>query len=70
MVLADAEDVEADAVGLLDLLDQLAQAFRRRHRTAGFVVGGGETVDPNLHGSCSPDGPGGSEYILTSSCMM
>ena len=30
VVLADAEDVEADLVGELDLLDQVAQPLRRR----------------------------------------
>jgi hypothetical protein len=44
MVLADAEHVEADLVGELDLLDQVPQALRR-------VAAGGfaECVDADFH---------------------
>jgi len=44
MMLADAEHVQADLVGELDLLDQVAQAL-------GRVAAGGfaECVDADLH---------------------
>ena len=51
VVLADAEDVETDLVGQLDLLDQVAQALTRclghaRHH-AGLELA--ERVDADLH---------------------
>ena len=47
VVLADAEDVEPDLVGQLDLLDQVAQPLLR-----GLIPGSdvGERVDAELHG--------------------
>ena len=49
VVLADAEDIQADLVGALDALEQLAQADCRTGGQAGVVEGGGETIDPDLH---------------------
>ena len=48
VVLADAEDVEADLVGELDLLDEVAQALGGADRPARLRVGRhlGERVDP------------------------
>ena len=55
VVLADAEDVEPDLIGELDLLDQVAQALRGADHPPGSRVGRqlGERVDPELHLSCS-----------------
>ena len=52
VVLADAEDVEADLVGELDLLDEVAQALLGL-TSAGRRVGGqlAEGVDADLHAS-------------------
>src|ERR1700723_2231530 len=51
MMLADAEDVEADSIGEFDFVEQAAQALRRRERFAGDRVGDrcGKAVDANLH---------------------
>jgi len=51
VVLADAEHVEADLVGELDLLEQVAQPLRRRDRPAGCRVGRHfrEGVDAQFH---------------------
>jgi hypothetical protein len=40
VVLAHAEDVEAELVGERDLLEQVAQPFLRADRRAGAGVGG------------------------------
>ena len=57
MVLADAEDVEPDLVGQLDLLDQVAQAHlgRQRHPALRIArhIGKGVQTEFN-HGSDSP----------------
>ncbi len=52
VMLADAEDVEADLIGEFDLVEQAAQALRGRECFAGDRVGDrcGEAVDANLHG--------------------
>jgi hypothetical protein len=51
MVLAEAEHVQADLVGELDLLDQVAQALLGADRPARVWVGGqlGEGVDAKFH---------------------
>src|SRR5205085_585083 len=49
VVLADAEDVQPDLVGQLDLLEQVAEAL------GGAEAGSGELregVDPELHDTC------------------
>jgi hypothetical protein len=53
VVLADAEDVEPDLIGELDLLDQLLQALLRADRLAGRRVRTdlAECVDSELHRS-------------------
>src|SRR5262249_52958164 len=56
MVLPDAEDIEAGLGGMLDLLDELAEAVGRRHRPARFGVCGGEAVNSYLHGWLLTDG--------------
>ena len=50
-MLADPEDVEADLVGKLDLLHQVAQALARADRLprAGVRRQLGKGVDPDLH---------------------
>ena len=51
VMLADAEDVETDLVGELDLLDEVAQTCGRIDRAARHRVGGqlGEGVEPEFH---------------------
>jgi hypothetical protein len=49
VVLADAEGVEADLVGALDLGDEIAQPLRRVLGLAVLREGGGEAVDADLH---------------------
>ena len=51
VVLADAEDVEPDLVGELDLLEQVAEPLRGRDRPARPRVGRElrEGVDAELH---------------------
>ncbi len=50
MMLADADDVETDAIGELDLVDELAQLARRRGRVAARRgIRGGEAVDTDFH---------------------
>ena len=49
VVLADSEDVQPDLIGVLDLLDQVAQPIRRRDLAAGVGVRGREAVDADLH---------------------
>ena len=49
MMLADAEHIQPDLVGVLDLLNEVAQALRGTQRSAGLVVCRGETVDSQLH---------------------
>ena len=51
VVLADAEDVEADLVGELDLLDQVAQALLRATLAPARVR---ERVDADLHDRVLP----------------
>src|SRR5262249_32509526 len=53
MVLADAEHVESDFVGVLDLLDELAQPLRRVDRAAVLVERRGKAVNAYLHSSHS-----------------
>jgi hypothetical protein len=54
VVLADPEDVQANLIGVLDLLDQVAEAIRWAGREAGVGVGRREAVDPDLQDSSSP----------------
>ena len=51
MVLAEAEDVEPDLVGELDLLEQVAESLGRADDPTRLRVGRqlGERVDPQLH---------------------
>ena len=51
MVLADAEDVEADLVGQLDLLNQVAQPLSSADHLAAAGIGRdlAERIDPELH---------------------
>ena len=51
VMLADAEDVEPDLVGQLDLLDQVAQPLLGADHVPGPRVGRQlrEGVDPDLH---------------------
>ena len=52
VVLADAEDVEADLVGELDLLDQVAQALLRADDGPDAVRRAlSEGVDAEFHGA-------------------
>ena len=56
VVLADAEDVEPDLVGELDLLDQVAEALLRAEdgaRRVGRALS--EGVDAELHADQSSD---------------
>jgi hypothetical protein len=50
-MLADAEDVEADTVGKLDFLDEVAQAFFGRNEPARRRIGSAldEAVNPDFH---------------------
>ena len=52
MVLADAEHLEADLIGELDLFHQIAEPLRRRQRPAGRRVRRvlDKRVDADLHG--------------------
>src|SRR5262245_23334332 len=72
-MLANPEDIEAELVGVLDLLDQFTKALRRRHRTTRFGVGRGETVNSDFH-ELPPDlgSPRrrGRRYILISNYMI
>ncbi len=56
VVLADAEDLKADLLGELDLLDQLAQPPLGRDGAPGVGVGRelGEGVDTDLHPAHRP----------------
>jgi hypothetical protein len=56
VVLADADDVEADLVGELDLLQQVAQALARADATRRRMVGRevSEGVDADLHALLPP----------------
>jgi hypothetical protein len=49
MVFADAEDVEARLIRVLDLLDQVLQAVLRTHGPAAVVERGCKTVNADLH---------------------
>ena len=49
MMLADSEDVEPDLIGVLDLLDQVAKAFRFTDRAARLVVRSREAVNSDFH---------------------
>jgi len=51
VVLADAEDVQSDLIGELNLLEQVAQPLRRADRPARSGVGRdfGEGVDTQFH---------------------
>jgi hypothetical protein len=49
MVLPDSKDVQADLIGVLDLLDQVPEPVRGVHGAAGFVVRRCEAINPNLH---------------------
>ena len=41
--------IESDLIGVLDLLDQVAQAVRRTDRAAGVVMRRCEAIDADLH---------------------
>ena len=60
VVLADAEHIEADLVGQLDLFDQVAQPLRRVDGLPGRRIGRGfrECVDADFH--AGPFGRGGA----------
>ena len=71
VVLAEAEDVEAELVGEGDLLDEVAQALRRADRAAGGGVGAdvGEGVEAELHpgsflSAAAPAAAGGRRRAL------
>ena len=51
VVLADAEDVEPELVGQLDLLEQVGQPLLLADRLAGLRIGSpvGERVEAELH---------------------
>ncbi len=49
MVLADAEHVQPDVIGLLDLFDEVAKTICWADRETRFVVRRGEAVDADLH---------------------
>src|SRR5437667_3041857 len=49
VVFADSKYVQANLIGMLDLLDQVAQTVRRAHGTAGVVVRRREAIDADLH---------------------
>jgi hypothetical protein len=50
MVLADAEDIETDAIGMLDLVDEMTKSGGRADRTALVSqTRRGKTVDADLH---------------------
>jgi hypothetical protein len=49
MVFADSKYVQPNLIGVFDLLDQVAQAFRRTDRKAGVVERRREAIDANLH---------------------
>ena len=51
MMFADAEDIEAGAIGHLDLVDKISHADCGRRQSAGHRVRniGGETVDADFH---------------------
>ncbi len=53
MVFANAKDVQANLVRILDLFDQVAHPIRRRDGQAGVVVRCRETIYPDFHG-CIP----------------
>ena len=69
VVLTDAEDVQPDPVGELDLLDEVAQPLLDADQLAGARVGChlAEGVDAELHAASVPHGPGhapvGGVYI-------
>ena len=52
MVLANTKDVEADLVGELDLLEQVAESLLGAQHRAGARIEGGfrERVKADLHG--------------------
>jgi hypothetical protein len=52
VVLADSEDVEAEGVGELDLLDEVREALLGRDRVGGQLA---EGVDADLHASTVED---------------
>jgi hypothetical protein len=49
MVFTDAKGVQADLIGVCNLVDQLTQPVRWTHRATAVVERGGESVNPNLH---------------------
>jgi hypothetical protein len=49
VVFADSKDVQANLIGMFDLLDQVAQTIRRVDGKAGVVVCRCEAIDANLH---------------------
>lgn len=55
MVLADSEDIESNLIGVLDLLDQVAQTLRWTERSAGVGVRRGEAIDSDFHGAESEE---------------
>jgi hypothetical protein len=55
MVLADAENIEADLVGVHDFVDQVAQPLRRTEGAAAVGVRRSEAVDADLHQSMIRD---------------
>jgi hypothetical protein len=59
MVLAEAEDLEADLVGEFDLLDEVAQPLGWPDTTAADRIGAdvGEGIQSEVHGSMLLLGP-------------
>jgi hypothetical protein len=51
MVLADAERIQANLIGMFDLLDQVGKTDRRTNRTAGVIVRRSEAINADLHSS-------------------
>jgi hypothetical protein len=49
MVFADAKRVQTHLIGVLDLLDQIAQTLLWAHRATAVVERGGEAVNADLH---------------------
>jgi len=52
-VLADAEHVESDFVGVCDLVDEIAHVIGRCEPYLRVVIGESEAVDPDLHRASS-----------------
>lgn len=55
MMLTDAENIEPDAVGELDLLNEFPYALRRRDSNTTLGERCGKAVDANLYRHSVPD---------------